>query len=537
MLPDQTAVISDNAPISSIVDRLFMKVESELSKSAHEVRFPLRQFLILSIPIALAVFAITFAFSNIRVKSQLEEIVAGEQARLHFVAGFMAAEASIALNHLVSLAQEEAVQEAIDSPLPDGLQFLESVFMTLARGNPNYQQIRWIDEAGNEIVRVTREQQGLVAEAADALQDKSGRYYFQAANALAPGDVYISRLDLNVEHGQVEKPFRPTLRVATPITDRRDQRRGIVIINVEVRYMLDALRVAHEDSVDTDYFLVNDSGYWFTASNAQDQVESEADGEQTFSEQHPDAWAYISASDAGNVELPYGFWVWEKLSLDEAIRRQLLSRSSTGIRLSRIDSGELSLKLVAHKPVQTITQVRQAARMPIVLSAILVLAGFIWGILFFVRGLVAEKQAEIDVARAKAQASQMKRLKELEERFHLLVEACNFGLVVIDAEGVIVMTNPAAESMLGYKKGALAGVQVDTLLPAKQRDRHTRLRREFFQNPEVRMMGRGRRLEALTADGRRLPVEVGLNPYLDHGKQVVLASIVDLSQAEHASRD
>ena len=44
------------------------------------------------------------------------------------------------------------------------------------------------------------------------------------------------------------------------------------------------------------------------------------------------------------------------------------------------------------------------------------------------------------------------------------------------------------------------------------------------------MMGKGRKLEALTADGRRIPVEVGLNPFLDHGKQVVLASIIDLSR-------
>ena len=36
--------------------------------------------------------------------------------------------------------------------------------------------------------------------------------------------------------------------------------------------------------------------------------------------------------------------------------------------------------------------------------------------------------------------------------------------------------------------------------------------------------------DAIGADGRKKLIEVGLNPYLDHGKQVVLTSIIDLSE-------
>ena len=168
--------------------------------------------------------------------------------------------------------------------------------------------------------------------------------------------------------------------------------------------------------------------------------------------------------------------------------------------------------------------------MPVVLGAILGLVGYTWGILLFLRGLVTEKRAAINVAQALARASHMERLKELEERFRLLVEASSFGLVVVDAEGVIIMANPGAASMLGYENGRLEGLSVDSLLPLDQREQHARMRAEFLKNPEVRRMGQGLKLEALTADGRRIPVEVGLNPFMDHGKQVVLASIVDLSR-------
>jgi PAS domain S-box-containing protein len=129
-----------------------------------------------------------------------------------------------------------------------------------------------------------------------------------------------------------------------------------------------------------------------------------------------------------------------------------------------------------------------------------------------------------------AHADQMERLREMEERFRLLVEASGVGMLVVDEEGKVLMSNSAAEAMLGYAAGGLQGLSVDSLLPSTQRGQHARMRASYLKNPEVRKMGAGRKLEALTADGRRIPVEVGLNPYLDHGKQVVLASIIDLSK-------
>jgi PAS domain S-box-containing protein len=186
--------------------------------------------------------------------------------------------------------------------------------------------------------------------------------------------------------------------------------------------------------------------------------------------------------------------------------------------------------LVAHKPVQALAALRGETRMTTMLYAALLMGAFAWGLLFLLRGQLMEKRADLKLAYAMARADQLERLKELEERFRLLVEASSVGMVVVDAEGVILMSNSSAESMLGYTKGGLQGLSVDSLLPSSQRSQHARMRAGFLQNPEVRKMGVGRKLEALTADGRRIPVEVGLNPYLDQGKQVVLASIIDLSR-------
>jgi len=500
--------------------------ENELAINGHRLPFPIRQFLSMFIPVVVVILAIAFAFANMRTSTQLDQITATERTNLNQLSGYMAAEASTSLNHLLALAQEAELMRAMDSPSSGVMQ---SVFMTIARRNPNYQQIRWIDEAGAERVRVMRDQNRLFAVDDQHLQDKSSKYYFNAAQSLLMGEVYISRLDLNMENGQIETPIRPTLRVATPVQDGQGRRRGILIINITMRYMLAAIRYARERNPDTDYVLINKDGNWLTAPRQQDPSGSHSEPNIKFSQEHPIAWEHISSSRAGTVELDDVFWIWETLAPEDTIRHVAFAESSGGAEIPVIHSNKFSLKLLANKPIQSSTELRQDTHVAIILGAILLLAAYAWGLLFFLRSQQMEKQAEISVAQSMARANQMERLKELEERFRLLVDASSVGMVVVDAEGFIIMSNPSAESMLGYDKAELNRLPVDSLLPTSQRDLHARARTEFLLNPEVRKMGQGRKLEALTADGRRIPVEVGLNPFLDHGKHVVLASIIDLS--------
>ena len=120
-------------------------------------------------------------------------------------------------------------------------------------------------------------------------------------------------------------------------------------------------------------------------------------------------------------------------------------------------------------------------------------------------------------------------MKELEERFHRLVEASSIGLLSADSDGRIEITNGAVELMLGYQRGELEGANVETLLPASMREKHIALREQFMREPEARRMGFGRELKAVRKDNSTIPVEVSLNPYTDDGRPLVLVSIIDLS--------
>ena len=199
------------------------------------------------------------------------------------------------------------------------------------------------------------------------------------------------------------------------------------------------------------------------------------------------------------------------------------------VAFDQLTSNDFSLTLMVHRLHGKLDDVRYENRLLISLSIIFILSVYGISLFFYFTGQARARRAEVDADYARERASNMTRMKELEERFHRLVEASSVGQLVVNGDGRIEITNPAAERMLGYEKGELEGLQVDALLPTGLQQKHAHLREQFMQAPETRKMGVGRDLVAVKKDGSTIPVEVGLNPYSDHGRPLILASVIDLS--------
>lgn len=116
---------------------------------------------------------------------------------------------------------------------------IESLFIDIANTSKNIMQLRYIDSSGVEKIRIDREsyisKAFLVKE--QELQDKSNRYYFKESINSDEGLFWHSKLDLNVEHGKIEKPIKPVLRIATPIYFE-GKKSGILIINIFMKHFL-----------------------------------------------------------------------------------------------------------------------------------------------------------------------------------------------------------------------------------------------------------------------------------------------------------
>jgi PAS domain S-box-containing protein len=103
------------------------------------------------------------------------------------------------------------------------------------------------------------------------------------------------------------------------------------------------------------------------------------------------------------------------------------------------------------------------------------------------------------------------------------------GLVIVDEGGIMLAVNPALCHMVGQDPDELLGRPIEVLVPPEVRERHDELRHGFHRNPHRRPMGVGQRLEAVAADGSRLPIQVSLAPVIHDGRTATLAAVRELT--------
>lgn len=120
-------------------------------------------------------------------------------------------------------------------------------------------------------------------------------------------------------------------------------------------------------------------------------------------------------------------------------------------------------------------------------------------------------------------------LEEEKDIFNVLFASVSEGVVVVDNNQNIVLTNTSAERMFGYSKTELAGRELNILIPQEYHAGHGAHFEGFIKHKESRQMGRGRDLYGARKDGSVFPVEAGLNPLNIKGKSFIMALVIDIT--------
>jgi PAS domain S-box-containing protein len=104
-------------------------------------------------------------------------------------------------------------------------------------------QLRYIDKNGMEIIRVDKidSDKNAYLTPKDKLQNKSNRDYFIAVSSMNEVKTWHSKFDLNMEHGKVELPYNPTLRIAVAIIDEFKKFNGILMVNLSTKNLLKSI--------------------------------------------------------------------------------------------------------------------------------------------------------------------------------------------------------------------------------------------------------------------------------------------------------
>lgn len=121
-------------------------------------------------------------------------------------------------------------------------------------------------------------------------------------------------------------------------------------------------------------------------------------------------------------------------------------------------------------------------------------------------------------------------LRSSESRFRALVQSAPDAVVVVDANGDVVLMNEQTTKLLGYDAEELIGRSVDVLVPEGLAAAHRAERARYVEAPSVRPMGNGRGLSARRKDGSLVPVDISLSPVETEEGMLVFALLRDASE-------
>ncbi len=126
--------------------------------------------------------------------------------------------------------------------------------------------------------------------------------------------------------------------------------------------------------------------------------------------------------------------------------------------------------------------------------------------------------------------------KPTREEFALFFDSAPNGVVLVDDNGVVLLTNLQIERMFGYTQKEMIGQFVEMLVPEKLRSAHVARRQAFARNPALRPVGGERYLLGQRKDGGEFPIEVGLYPITIQAAQYIMATVIDVTERIRAAK-
>ena len=473
----------------------------------------LRKQMVVAVVSLIAVGALSsWTIGRLQLHQEAQELVSREHAQVLSMSARFEGYLQGAVNILESLSGEARFSAALAESHPEPL--VTPMLREIITRHPQFHQVRWLDESGREQVRLQRFGREVLSLPDGELQDKSSRYYFSETIQLLRGQVYFSDIDLNMENGRVEQPFRPMVRLAIRVFDNNGVGRGIVVINQQI----DPLQINPDtpETVSTGLVL-NTSGDYLRGFSSEQEWGFMFDQPQRLGQSYPDAWETIWMQNDGLLERD-NLWTWSTVALANAA-------NAPRVKLVRFVSAE-TLTAMQWQICRSILMVSTPVTLLLCLLAMALLHS---------RHHHRQTSARLEISERLRQMTS--DLLKVRARAQNLVESSINGILIVDNHGVIVLANPALNSMFGYHEGELVGQQVEVLIPEHGRKAHQRMRHDYLQQPSRLSIVNDRHVYGRHKQGHKIPLEISLSPVDMDGELEVSATVMDISQRLHSEKE
>lgn len=384
---------------------------------------------------------------------------------------------------------------------------IEDTFTDFARSRTNYFIIRFLDDTGMERVRVDRSFAGPIINPPSALQNKMGRYYVVETLKAGMNDVYISKFDLNVEHGRIEIPYRPTLRFGCPVIDKAGHKRGLIVLNLDGANMIDQIRI-QADTGDGITMLSDGDGYWMLGPTPEDEWGNLLlnNGGPSMQNRFPVAWKSMTRTDKDQIKTPKGLFSFDTVGI---IPDAVMSDVPPSV-----EQAKKRWKIMTWVPGEKLHVPWRNMYIFLVSLSTLMLSFGCWYL------------AEYRIRQGEVES----RLRDNEERTLAISHSSQDAITMIDSEDRITHWNPAAEELFGYTEEEAMGAKLHELIvPPAFQERAKAGLKKFTNTGQGRVIDNVHEFDGMHKNGSLIPIEVAISSFDFKGDWHAVGSMRDTS--------
>ena len=386
-------------------------------------------------------------------KNKREKLLFEEQQNVKMMHGIAVNDLRSIIMDLTYLAALPTLHQMIELDKSTDCIKLSGIFVNFCKFRALYDQIRFLDENGMEMIRVNFNQghPGIVPY--DQLQNKAKRYYFADTIRLEPGQIFVSPLDLNIEHGQIEQPLKPMIRFGTPLVDLKGRKQGIVLLNY---FGSEMIRHLHEASAETvgKFMLLNSQGYWLKGLDSEDEWGFMYDDrkKRTLAITDPLAWEKIVMQKSGQFRNNHGIYTFDTIwPIVHGMTSSTGSEKPFNASEKTFSDDEYYWKVASFIPIGILDV--QFALIQSRWMIAYALAGIFSGLFSWLlaSNIVRRKQAEITSIEKAMYLS------------NILNSSTEYAIATTDLDLCITYYNPMAEKLFGYTAAEVIGKKVQDI--------------------------------------------------------------------------
>lgn len=419
---------------------LLGKEQSTSQSLVSTLMHPVVYFLIIFLP-----FGIVFSLIHKEYDDALQSAVLAEQQwHIKHAHTELSSDLKEAISDVRLLSRRPILQAFFTDRKGINKDQIEKLFSDVLETSPRYDQIRLLDLMGNELIRVDYHNHAAEVAQPESLQNKAQRYYFDDISQLENDQLYMSPLDLNVEQGQIEEPFIPVIRVATPVLDSQGNKQALLIINYHAADFLERLRQTTVDNLGSFMMMTDNAGNFFVHPDPQNEWGDKLGiSGRTLQMLYPDIAAQVLLQKPDIIRHDKGAYIVASAS------------PASMLTVAPITSipDVLPWKIIAFVPEAVWREHSIFSHIEIQLAIALAL-------LFFIR-IISLALSNLKIQRGEHSAEQILESVRTQytEELSDLYENAACGYHSVDKTGIIIRMNNTELRWLGYLKEEVIGIK------------------------------------------------------------------------------